>query len=143
MMAERFDAGFAHLHRLGHQPAAGDGRGDQVQQFIGFKRLEQIIVRAELGGLDGGFGRAVRGHQDDGQLRFGGVKLGHQFQSAQARQSQVGDDHAVLLPAGLFQTGIAPAGNIHLIVLLAQHLLQGGGSADVVFDQQNFRFHVH
>ena len=78
-------AGFAQLHRLGHALGVRHGGGDQVQQFLGLERLEQILEGAELGGLDGGFGGAVGGHHDDGQLGLGRVELGDQLQAVQAR----------------------------------------------------------
>ena len=45
------------------------------------ERLLQVIVSAELGGLDRGFNRAVCGHQHDRQARLGVVKLPHQIQA--------------------------------------------------------------
>ena len=60
---------------------------DQPRHLEG---LLQVIVSAELGGLDGGLNRAVCGHQHDRQARLGFVKLPHEFQTAESRQAQVG-----------------------------------------------------
>ena len=120
--------GLAHFHRFGHEPAAGDGGSDQIQQFIRFKRFEQIIARPEFGGFDGRLGCAVRGHQDDRLLRLCGVELGDQIQPAQTGQAQVGDDDIVLVLTRQFQTGVPATGGFHFVTLGAQHLFQGGGA---------------
>ena len=85
--------GFPHFQRFGHEPAAGHGLGDQIEQFAHVKRLEEIVVGAELGGFNGGFGGAERGHHDDGQLRLGGMELLDQFEAGQARHLQIGEHH--------------------------------------------------
>ena len=63
------------------EPAARHRLVNQVEQLGGVKRLEQIVVCAQLGGLDGGLGRVVRRHQDDGQLRFGGADAVDEFET--------------------------------------------------------------
>ena len=77
--------GFAQVHRFGHPAGVGDGRGDEVEQFLGLERFEEILEGAELGGFDGGFGGAVGGHHDDGQPGLGGVELGDELQAVRGR----------------------------------------------------------
>ena len=59
--------------RLGHQPVAVGRLFHQGQQIRHVERLEQIVVSAEFGRLDGGFRGAKGGDQDDGEA---GVGLG-------------------------------------------------------------------
>ena len=75
-------------------------------------------------------------HQNDRQLWFGGVQLGDQFQAAQAGQSQVGHDHIVNVFPRPGQAVVAAAGQVHFIAFGAEHFLQGGRGAGVIFDEQ-------
>ena len=134
--------GFADYDRLRHEAAAGDGRGDHVEQFVGFEGFEQVIARAQLGGFDGRLGGAVRGHQDDRLFGFGRVKLRDEFQAAQPRHSQIGADDVKGLLARLLQAGVAAPGDGRIVTFGAQHFLQRRGGARIVFNQEDFRFHV-
>ena len=66
--------GLPDFHRLGHEPPGRDGLVDQTQQFRCFKGLEKIFIGAELGRRDGRPGRVMGRHQNDRQMRVGGVQ---------------------------------------------------------------------
>ena len=142
-MASRACPASPSLHRLGHEPAGGDGLLDELQQFRHFKRLEQIIVSAGLRGFDGGFGGAVRGHHHDRQPRLGGVQFAHQFQPVQAGQFQIGDDHVKTSFLGAGQAGVAGCLNRHFIAFVGQHAAQSGHDGGIVLDQQDFCGRIH
>ena len=61
-------------HHLLHVAGGLERCGHDFLELGNVERLQQVIVRAELHGLDGGLGGAVGGHQDDEQLgrRSGG-----------------------------------------------------------------------
>ena len=126
---------FAHFHRLGHEPIAGHGFGDQIEQFSHIERLEQIVVSAEFGRFDGGFRGAEGGHQNDGQLGLGGVELRDQFQSGQSRHLQIGDDHIERLLFGLGQSFITSLSHGDFIALDLQFFFQATDNAGVVFNE--------
>ena len=131
-------AGFAQADRLGHQAVAVGRLAHQFDQLRHVKRLEQIIVSAEFGRLDGGFGGAKGGDQNDGQARLGGVQLADQFQPVQARQPQIGDDQIEGIPTGPRQSVVPAPLDGHLVAFVRQHPLQSVGDAGVVLNQQNF-----
>ena len=143
MMADWADRACAHFQRFGHEPAAGHGLGHEIEQFAHVKRLEEVVVGAELGGFDGGFGRAESGHHDDGQLRLGGMELLDQFEAGQARHLQIGEHHVARVLPGAGQALIAARGRGDLIAFGLQLLFQRRRNAGVVFNQQNFRLRVH
>ena len=70
-----FTGGFAEADFFEHQFGIAKSFSDEIEQFVGLERLGEVFVSPELGCFDGGFGAAVRGHHDDGELGRGGVKL--------------------------------------------------------------------
>ncbi len=128
---------------LGHQPIALSRLVHQVEQVGHLKRLEQVIVGAEFGCLDGGLGCAEGRDQDDGQTRLAGVELAHQRQAVQSGQPQIGDDHIERLGAGPRQTLVAALLNGHDISFVGQTVAQGVPDARVIFDQQDFGGAAH
>ena len=86
-------ARLADLDRLGGKPRGGDGFAEELEQFLGGEWFEQVIVGAEPGRLDRGLGRAVRGHDDDGQQRLGGVQLRGEIEPVEARQLEIAEHH--------------------------------------------------
>ena len=142
-MASRAGAGFAERHRLGHEAVAVHRAADQFEQLRHFKRLEQIIVSAEFGRLDGGLRGAEGRDENDGQARLGGVQLAHQVQPVQARHLQIGDDDVERLAGGAGQPVVAASFHDHFATFAGQHPLQGVADAGVVVNQQNFCGGVH
>ena len=135
--------GFAQDDRLGHEAVAVGRSANQVEHLGHVKGLEQVIVGAEFHGLDGGFGGAEGGDQNDGQARLGGVQLADQLKAVQTGQFQIGDDHIEQIGGGAGQTVVAPLLDHHLVPFLLQNASQGVGDAGVIFDQQNFGGGAH
>src|SRR6266540_763797 len=135
-------AGFAQVHRLGHEPAAAHGGRDEVEQLVGFEGLHKIFEGAQLDGFDRRFGRAVGGDENDRQPGLRSMELGHQFQPAQTGQFQVSDDDVVGLLQRPAQPVVSAGRDIDQVVLLAQDFLEGRSRAGVVLDQQNSSFHL-
>ena len=105
--------------------------------LLHLERFLQIIVSAEFGGLDGGLDRAVRGHQHDGQARLSVVKLAHEFQTAESRQAQVGQDHIALVIGRRRRPFIAAIADGDFETVLLEHVAQVRGQTGVVFDEKN------
>ena len=137
-IASRTAPADADLHRIGHQPARGDRLIHQPQQFRNFKRLDEIIVGARLGGFNGRFRRAVGGHHQDRQARPRGVQFAHEFQAAQAGQLQIGDDDVEEVFFRARQAGVAAVFDGHFVIFAGQHALQNRNDGGIVFNQQNF-----
>ena len=135
--------GVAHLERLGHEPAAGHGLGDQIEEFAHVKGFEQVIVGAEFRGLDGGFGGAESGHHDDRELGLGGMELLDELESGQAGQLQIGEDHVARLIPGLAQAVIAAGRGRDLIALGPQLFFEGGHDAGIIFDNEDSGLGFH
>ena len=129
--------GRAQFDLLGHHAPAGNAFGDERKQLGHLEGLEQVIVGAGFGGLDGALGGAVGGHHDDGQARLGDVQVAHQVQPVQARQLHVGDDDIQLFVLGPRQAGVAARLDKDFIALLAEEPAQGHNDARIVLDQQN------
>ena len=89
--------GFAQVHGLGHELAARHSRSDEFQQFVCFKRFDQVITRTQLRGLNGCFGCSVGRHQNDRLLRLCCLELLDHFESTQARHAQVGDNNMIII----------------------------------------------
>ena len=107
------------------------------------ERLLQVVVGAELGGLDGGLNRAVRGHQHDGQARLSVVKLPHEFQAAESWQAQVRQHHIAFVAAGAAQPLVAAIAHGDLETVLLEHVAQVSGQTGVVFNEKNSRRSLH
>ena len=71
------------------------------------------------------------------------VQLADQFQAAQARQFQIGDDQIEGIFRGAGQAVVAASFDDHFMAFGRQHSLQGVGDAGVVLDQQNSGGGVH
>ena len=114
-----------------------------TDQPLHLERLLQVIISAELGGLDGCFHRAVRSHQHDRQARLGIVQLPHEIQTAQPGQAQVGQHHVALVVAGSAQSLVAAIAHGDFEAVLLQHVTQVRRQAGVVFNQKNSRCFSH
>jgi hypothetical protein len=80
------------LHRPGHGGEFG-GIADRGQQALGFDRLDEEIIGAQPGRLNGPVDRSVRRDHDDlGDFGDGG-HAGEQFQPVAIGQLQVEQDH--------------------------------------------------
>jgi hypothetical protein len=79
------DRGVGQGHGFTHEAAGLHGAMQNADQPRHLEWLLQVIVSAELGGLDGGLNCAVCGHQHDRQAWLGFVKLPHEFQTAESR----------------------------------------------------------
>jgi hypothetical protein len=134
---------FPQDDRFGHETVAVGRSANQVEHLGYVKGLEQVIVGAEFHGLNGGFGGAEGGNQNDGQARLGGVQLADQLKAVQTGQFQIGNDQIEQIGGGAGQTVVAPLLGHHLVPFLLQNALQGVGDAGVIFDQQNFGGGVH
>ena len=84
---------------LPHVAGGLQGVEDDLLQLGHVKRLEQIVVGAQLHRLDGGLRRAVGGHQDDQQLGIGVVNAPQGFQPREAAHAHV-HDHEVGFETG-------------------------------------------
>ncbi|MNN08860.1 hypothetical protein D3C81_1217270 [compost metagenome] len=63
----------------------------QIQQGLGFKRLDQIVGRALAHRIDRTLDRAVRRHQQHRQLRLAGPQQREQLVTVHARHVDVAD----------------------------------------------------
>jgi hypothetical protein len=79
----------------------------------------------------------VGGHQHDGQARLGGVKLTHEFQTAESRQAQVGQHHIAFVVAGAAQAFVAAIARSDFEAFLLKHVAQICRQTGVVFDEEN------
>ena len=108
-----------------------------------FERLLQVVVSAELGGLDGGLDRAVCGHQHDGQARLSVVKLPDELHAAEAWQAQVRQHHIPFAAVGAPQPFVAPVADDDIETVLLEHIAQVIGQTRVVFNEENSRCGLH
>jgi hypothetical protein len=120
---------------LGHEAVAVDGAPDQLEQLGDFKRLEQVIVGAKFGGLDGGLRGAKRGDENDGQAGPGGVQLAHELQAAQAGHFQIGDDHVEGVLGGAGQALVAALFHGHLVAFVGHQPGERVHNAGIVVDE--------
>ena len=74
---------------------AFDGAFDRELEFVGSKRLQNVIVRAVLHRLHGGFDRAVGSHHDAARTRMHRQGLLDHFEAIHRRHLQIGNDHIV------------------------------------------------
>jgi len=100
--------------------------------------FQQVIVGAGLRGLDGGFGRSMRGHHQDGKPWPRGMEFADQFQPVQTRQFQIGDDDIELFGPGAGQAAVAGLLDRHFIAFIGEHAAQRGHNGGVIFNQQDF-----
>ena len=99
------DRGVGQGHGFAHEAAGIHGAMQDVNERLHLERLLQVIVSAELGGLDGGLNRAVCGHQHDGQARLRVVKLAHELQ---ARRDRAGAGQSTPPRTRLWRRGADP-----------------------------------
>ena len=135
--------GVGQGHGFTHEAAGIHGAMQHADEGRHLERLLQVIVSAELGGLDGGLNRAVRGHQHDGQARLSVVKLPHEFQAAESRQAQVGQHHIAFVVAGAAQALVAAAADGDFEAVLLEHVAKVGRQTGVVFNEKDSRCDSH
>ena len=71
------------------QPAQVGHLGQTVQQFVVVERLDHVIGRARLDGLDRRVHRSEGGHHDESGIHIDGANLTQQFYAAQSGQLDV------------------------------------------------------
>ena len=71
----------------------GHAAQEEAQIVERSKGLGNVIVGAELHGLDGGFDGAVAGHDGDFDAGVGALGLLQEFESGHARHDHVGEHH--------------------------------------------------
>ena len=131
------DRGVGQSHWFTHEAAGFHGAMENADQPRHLERLLQVIVSAQLGGLDGGLNRSVSGHQHDGQARMGFVKLPHQVQTAESRQAEVGQHHIALIVVGAAHPFVAAIAHGDLEAVLLKHVAEVCGQTGVVLDEKN------
>ena len=89
-----------------HQPGRFQGLADGLEHFRRFEGLELVVEGPALRGLDGRVGRALAGHDDDGQRRLNLPDLGQGVQTVHAGQTDVQNNQIKFrvfqAPHGLF-----------------------------------------
>ena len=131
---------FTEADFLEHQFGMAEGFGDEIEEFIGFEGFGEIFVSAEPGGFDGGFGAAVRGHHDDGELGRGVAKLLDELKAGEAGELEIGDDEIEARGAGALETFVAAADEFDLKAFAGENFLDGGAGAWVILNEENFRW---
>src|ERR1035441_6021553 len=71
----------------------GHAAEEEAQFVERGKGLRNVVVGAELHGLDGGFDRSVAGHNGDFDAGMGALDLFQEFDSGHARHDHIGEDH--------------------------------------------------
>src|SRR5208337_801948 len=85
---------FAEIKILFHEADFVGHAAQEKAQFIErSKGLGNVIVGAELHGLDGGFDGAVAGHDGDLDAGVGALDLLEEFETGHARHDHIGEHH--------------------------------------------------
>ena len=112
---------------------APHGHGDLGQ----LEGLRQVVIRALTHGLDRGFQRAERGHQDDARRGPAPPGGGEHLEPADLIHHQIGDDHVEFLGGERIQRGLAAGrgddGHVFALEMARQH----GGHVRIVVDDQD------
>ena len=98
--------------------------GHRMQEFIGFKRLAEVVHGPVLDRLDRQLGGGIRGNHEDGKLRVLLFYLLQEFEPRHASQPGVGDHHEELLAAKECEARFGRLGEAHLVALASKYGLQ-------------------
>jgi len=131
---ERADGQPLRQQRL---PPAADKRPQTREELAEIERLHEIIVGAAVEAFDPRLDRVASGHHEDGH---GAARLANRAADGEAvapGQHDVEDQRVVVGGAGLEDRGVAVAGDVHGVRLLAQPLGQHVGRGRLVFDQED------
>jgi len=85
----------------------------------------------------------VGSDEDDRKFRLGLVKLADKLQPIGAGEPQIRDDDVIRLGQGVAQSGIAAGLHGDVVAAAAHGLLEAGGDAAIIFDQENFSIPRH
>ena len=114
-----------------------------MQQMVFVQRFGQKIVGAGFHGLDGGFDRAMGGHDDHRKvfgLLDGGEPL-EDLKAAEPRHVQIEEHEVRRFLLDLLERLDAVTGDDGAIVGGLETILQHRGNVRIVVDDENFRFH--
>jgi hypothetical protein len=127
----------AQLAVLLHERAAFERLVDDDLDLVELEGLGEIVVGADLHRFDGGVGRGVGGHHDDGRV---GVQLDRAFEhdhAVGAGHSKVGDDEVVLFFDEPLHAGRAVGGGVDGVAFFEEEDLEQLSHAQFVVDHED------
>ena len=141
---DRFAGARAQRGVFPQEPVAFGAPGHGMEQFLGRKRLGQIVNRAGLDGLDGELGRGVGGDHEHRQFRPLAARAGQKIVAAHPAEPRVGDDHEKLLAREQVQRLLGGFDGARGIALVLQHRLQRQAHVLlVIHDEHGWQRHAH
>jgi len=124
-------------HALARQSPGLQGLVDEPQDVWDVEGLEDVVVGAELGGLDGRLGAAVGGHDDDRQVGHALAHALHGGDAGDAGHAHVHDHEVRGLAGDLVHAGLAGGGGAHLEPVGLQDLAEALAQLGVVVNNQD------
>ena len=141
---DRFTGARAQRGVFPQEPVAFGAPRHGVEQFLGRKRLGDVVNRAGLDGFDGELGRRVGGDHEHGQIRPLVARPGQKIVAAHPAEPRIGDDHEKFLAREQFQRLLGGFDGARDIALVIQHRLQRLAHVLlVVHDEHGWQRHAH
>ena len=122
-----------------HGPLRGRAaheRAQPRQQLAEVERLGQVVVGADVEAADAVADLAARGEHEDRRPAVALAQRAADLEAVAAREHHVEDDGVVLPHRGLHERGVAVAGHVDRVALVAQPALDGPRQLRVVLDEQ-------
>ena len=107
-----------------HQAADVERLAHHLLELAGVQRLDQVIVGAELHGLDGGVGRTVSGDKDDQAFGIELVKVAEDVKPGAVAETDVEQDHVRDLVGSQLQSLGGGLRTENLNAVFSKNLLQ-------------------
>ncbi len=133
----------AQRARLLEQPLLLERLLEHDLQLLDVDRLAEVVLRAQLHGLDGGLHRAVGRHHDDHRLRADLLDLGQQLDAVHARHAQVGQHDVGLDLLEQLQPGARVVRARDLVAVLVEQRLERRGGVHLVVDDHEPPLDTH
>ena len=138
--------GAHELEVLGHQPgvlfaqpAALQDALEGARQHGAVDRLQQVVGRAELHGVDGGLHVADARDHDDVLLRAQLLDALHELGAVHARHHEVGQHHVEVAALEEVQRLFASRSGDDLVALLGQEVFEEDPEVELVIDGEDAR----
>ena len=138
--------GFAESAVLFTEAVGVEFLANDEDEFGKGERLQDVVARADFHGFDGGFDRAVSGHDDDGR---GGIRALYglqEFEAGHAGKLEIGDDEIEVVFGEKLKAGFGVGGGLGDEAFVGELELEQAAKLGFVFDDEDgwfLRVHSH